>query len=326
VNLSMMASIFIFAVLLFLITGTSLKTTERKKEISSRLSKYTRVAQEDSSITADLLAEKKKEALRHFFSSFSRTLTPRGWRNKAEAALSQVDLPLRPEEYVFLQMALILAAGLLVYYLSGRNILPSGLAAAAAAIFPSLFLHHARGKRIRAFENQLVEGLTIMANSLRAGFSFLQAADTLAKEMPPPLSKEFGRLLREMNLGVTTEEALDHLLARVQSADFDLVVTAVKINRQVGGNLAEVLDTIGETINQRIKLQGKLRTLTAQGRISGYIIGMLPVAIVAFVFAVNPAYMMALFIHPLGLIMVGWAALSEMIGFLLIKKIVSIDY
>ena len=129
-----------------------------------------------------------------------------------------------------------------------------------------------------------------------------------------------------MNLGVTTEEALDNLLRRINSQDLDLVVTAVKINRQIGGNLAEVLDKIGETINQRLKLQSELRTLTAQGRVSGYIIGLLPFIIVALVFVINPCYMMTLFTHPLGLVLIIWAILSEIIGFFLIKKIISVDY
>lgn len=324
-NLPLMAGIFVFVVLLFITTGIFSKSTERKKEISSRLIKYTRAAKEGPSDSDDLLSKKNEKDLRRLFSAFSRVLTPSGWRSKAEAELSQVDLPLRPEEFVLLHMVLVFLAAFLAYC-SGGGILLAGIVAVSAAIIPQLLLRSARRKKVVAFENQLVEGLAIMANSLRAGFSFLQAADTLSKEMPPPLSNEFERLLREMNLGVTTEEALDNLLTRVQSGDLDLVATAVKINRQVGGNLAEVLDKIGETINQRIKLQAELRTLTAQGRISGYIIGLLPVVIVAIVFTINPLYMMTLFSHPLGLVLVMWAVFSEMIGFFLIKKIVSVDY
>ncbi len=324
-DLLLMAGLLSFAVLLFITAGIFFRIWERKKEISSRLIKYTRGAEEISPRHEEPLEKNKEKVLRCIFSSCSRVLTPRSWKNRAEAELSRVELPLRPEEYVFLQMVLVLLVVFLTYY-SGRSIILAGFAAVIAANIPSLLLRKAREKRIAAFENQLVEGLTIMSNSLRAGFSFLQAADTLSKEMPPPLSSEFGRLLREMNLGVTTEEALEHLLRRINSQDLDLVVTAVKINRQIGGNLAEVLDKIAETINQRLKLQSELRTLTAQGRISGYIIGLLPFIIVALVFVINPIYMMSLFTHSLGLVLVTLALLSEIIGFFLIKKIISVEY
>ncbi|NLC10726.1 MAG: secretion system protein, partial [Firmicutes bacterium] len=173
---------------------------------------------------------------------------------------------------------------------------------------------------------QLSEGLTVMANSLRAGFSFMQAVDTLSKEMPPPLSTEFARLLKEMNLGTTTESALDNLMRRVDSKDLDLVVTSVKIQRQVGGNLAEIIDNIAKTIQQRNKLQGHLKTLTAQGRISGLIIGLLPIFIILFVSLLNPSYLTTLVTNPAGLFMLAYALVSEIIGFLIIKKIVTIDF
>ncbi len=148
----------------------------------------------------------------------------------------------------------------------------------------------------------------------------------VSREMAPPIGVEFARVLKEMNLGVTTEEALANLGERVVSDDLDLVITAVLIQRQVGGNLAEVLDSIAGTIRERIRLKGEVRTLTAQGRVSGLIIGVLPFALAGFIYVINPKYMMTLFTHPLGIAMVGYALVSMAVGMMMVWKIVNIEY
>jgi len=140
------------------------------------------------------------------------------------------------------------------------------------------------------------------------------------------LSVEFGRLLREIKLGVTMEDALQNMLERLASRDLELLITAVQIQRQVGGNLAEILDNIGETIRERIRLKNEVKTLTAQGRISGLVIGLLPVLIIVVVSMINPGYMLTLIVHPLGPFLLLWAAFSELIGLMFIRRIVSIDY
>jgi len=129
-----------------------------------------------------------------------------------------------------------------------------------------------------------------------------------------------------MKLGTPTEEALHNMTRRVKSEDFDLIVTAVSIQRQVGGNMAEILDNIAFTIKERLRIKGEVRTLTAQGRISGTVIALLPILLAGFLAVVNPSYMMVLFTNPLGLIMLGGAAVSELFGYLLIRKIVNINY
>ncbi|HAP31976.1 MAG TPA: secretion system protein [Firmicutes bacterium] len=251
--------------------------------------------------------------------------TPADWRQKTERELSRAGFSLHAAEYMALRIILVILFAPAVFNLSG-NLLVAALAAFAAAQLPPLFVKSAQQKRVVQFNNRLGDALTIMANSLRAGFSFMQAADTVSKEMSPPLALEFSRLLREIKLGVTTEDALQNMLERVNSRDLELLITAVKIQRQVGGNLAEILDNIGETIRERIRLKNEIKTLTAQGRISGLVIGLLPVLIIVIVSLINPGYMLMLITNPIGPFLLLWAAISEIIGIILIRRIVSLNY
>ncbi len=304
-----------FTMMLFF-TGVTMIMKERKHQAALYLEKHTQDMK-------DLRARQEKTYSK--FRAFSQFLAPRRWINKAELELAQGDIPLRPEEYITLRILLVAFVALLFFFL-GFDLIVNSLMILIVTFMPGFLLKKTRLKRQQKFNNQLEEGLTVITNSLRAGLSFLMAMDTLSKEMPPPLSTEFARLLKEVNLGVPLETALDNLCTRVASNDLDLVITAIKIQRQVGGNLAEVLDNIGGTIRQRIKLKRNLKTLTAQGKISGTIIALLPFFIIAALSIINPAYMMILVTHPVGPILIAVALSLEISGFLLVKKIVSIDF
>ncbi len=180
-------------------------------------------------------------------------------------------------------------------------------------------------KRLDKFEHQLVDGLATVSNALKAGFSFMQAVDRLAKEMPPPISQEFALVIRENKLGVTLEDALTNLTKRVNSEDLDLVVTSVIVTRQVGGNLAEIFDRIAETIRERFKLQGKIKTLTAQGKLQGIVVGLLPVFLGLVLYKIDPQMMRPMFTTLPGWIGLGIILVLEIAGAFLIKKIVTID-
>jgi tight adherence protein B len=180
-------------------------------------------------------------------------------------------------------------------------------------------------RREAAFTNQLGDCLMMVANAMRAGFSFLQAMDLVAKEMEPPISEEFKHVMRDIGLGASVERALDDMDKRVSSPDFSLVVTAVLIQQQVGGDLAHILDTISDTIQDRIRMRREIRTLTSQGRISGYVLGVLPFALAAFISVTNPGYLEPLFAERLGQIAIGIAVVMVLIGFIIIQRIVDID-
>lgn len=192
-------------------------------------------------------------------------------------------------------------------------------------LVPRFWLKRKARTRRKAFDAQIPDALALISNSLKAGYGLMQAMEMVGQEMHPPIAPEFVRTLAETRVGVSTEDALAALAARVGSEDMDLVVTAFLIQRQVGGNLAEVLDKIAFTIRERIRIRGEVRTLTAQGRLSGLIIGVLPLGIGIFLAAVNPTYVMTLFQHPLGQMMLLMAVGAEMIGVLFIKKIIAID-
>jgi tight adherence protein B len=163
-------------------------------------------------------------------------------------------------------------------------------------------------------------------NALRSGYSVLQSMEAIARDAPEPTATEFKRVVQEVQLGIDMEDALAHLLARVESEDLDLVITAVNIQREVGGNLAEILDVISHTVRERIKLKGEISVLTAQGRITGYLISGLPIILALFLYTINPQYMGNLFENrTCGWPMLGIALALIGMGFALVQKIVDID-
>ena len=180
-------------------------------------------------------------------------------------------------------------------------------------------------RRSTSFTNQLGDCLMMVANALRAGFSFLQAMEMISKEMEPPISEEFQHVMRDINLGATVERALDDMDKRVGSPDFSLVVTAVLIQQQVGGDLAQILDTISETIQDRIRMRREVKTLTTQGRMSGWILILTPIALALFMTSSDPNYLDPLFKNPIGQMILVATIVMEIIGAIVIKRIVDIE-
>lgn len=181
-------------------------------------------------------------------------------------------------------------------------------------------------RRRKKFTNQLGDMLTMVANALRAGFSFMQAFELISREMDAPMGREVQLVVNEVNLGNTLESALDNMQRRVASPDFELVVTAVLIQRQVGGDLASILDTISETIAERVRMRRETQTLTAQGRLSGWVLVLIPFALGGFLSVVNPGYLRPLFDTELGRMCMIGAIVLELIGILVIRRIVDIKF
>jgi tight adherence protein B len=189
---------------------------------------------------------------------------------------------------------------------------------------PAVYLGMKARRRQKRFINQLGDTIALMANSLRAGYSLLQTMEMVSRESPEPMSKEFMRVVREIGLGVSNQEAMHNLLRRVPSDDLDLLVTAINIQHEVGGNLAQILQIIGHTIRERVKIKGEISVLTAQQRLSGYIISGLPVALAIFIFFMNPDYLMELFKWP-WICMPIASSIMIVIGFFVMKKITAIE-
>jgi len=242
--------------------------------------------------------------------------------------LERAGLQLRVSEYVLLRF-LSAGLGFLLVALISRGH-PAGLVVAAIVgigclMLPAVVVEILTSRRVHKIEDQLEQMVSMISNSLKAGFGLLQSLDQAAQQLAPPLSSELLRVIHETDVGGTLEEALTALAERVQSYDLDMVVTAVLVQRTVGGNLAEVLDNVGHTIRERVRLEGEINTLTAQKKLSGVIIGLLPVALVLLFFATDADYMSTLFTHPAGRILLVTGVALDVVGLLMIRRILTVD-
>lgn len=314
-----------FMAVFLAVWGLWLFATRKKRNLQVRLEQLAH-AQGDNSDRDSVPLEETSQP-RNFkgvSAQITRLLVKKEMTKQLEARLAKGDIPLRGEEFLLCWLLCALVPVTLVYLMT-QNFIMVFLTYILGVVTPPYLVRVAQKKKLKKFNLQIGDTLGIISNALRAGFSFLQTMDMVGKEMPAPIGKEFARTFREISLGTTTEEALQNLAKRVDSDDLDLLVTAVLIQRQVGGNLAEILDSISQTIRERIRIQGEIKTLTAQGRISGVIIGLIPPGLIVLILVINPGYMMPLFQSPVGLIMLGGCIVNEIIGMLLIRKIISID-
>lgn len=241
--------------------------------------------------------------------------------------LAQADLKFRPAEFL---MLIVISAGLLtiVGFILSTSIPFAILAGIFGAFIPQLYVTRSKSRRLTAFNNQLGDMLNLMVNGLRAGYSTMQAMEAVSKELPAPISDEFRRVVQEMQLGLSMEDALDHLVRRITSDDLDLVITAINVQREVGGNLAEILDVISYTIRERVRIQGEIQALTAQGRATAWVISALPIVLVLLLFLINRPYVMQFFnpeTRGCGIPIIVLAGLMVLIGFAVVQKIVKID-
>jgi tight adherence protein B len=262
-----------------------------------------------------------------------KVIAGRGFTTGIKSRIAKADAKLRVSEYIALQLLIAAGAGALVYFFLGSNMIFAIIAAIFGLFIPRMYLSNAAKRRMRAFENQLSDTLNLWVNALRSGYSVLQAMEAIATELPAPVSVEFERVGQEVRLGLGVPQALSNMLRRVPSDDLDLVITAVNIQREVGGNLAEVLDTISFTIRERVRIKGEIRTLTAQGRLSGWIISLLPIALALILLLINAEYIGQLFERadpmifsiPCGWIVIGVGLIMMVIGIIIIQKIVDIE-
>jgi len=265
-----------------------------------------------------------RDALDGVTSALNPILSRTAHAGKLADDLQRADLKLKSSEWVLAVVGAGILAGVLLALRFGSVIFL--LATPVAVWFLSgLFLRFRQRRRTRAFNNQLGDTMVLMSNALKAGHSFAQALNTVAKNASPPIADEFARATREIALGISVDDAMQHMVQRNKSEDFDLMVTAVQIQRVVGGNLAEILDTIAFTIRERVRIQGEIRTLTAQARASGLIITLLPVFLAFALAVISPSYFNPMLSENLGHIMLVIACISIGIGASIIQKIVKIE-
>ncbi|HKR98044.1 MAG TPA: type II secretion system F family protein [Candidatus Dormibacteraeota bacterium] len=265
-----------------------------------------------------------RDALDSVTSALNPVLSRSTHAGKLADDLQRADLKLKSSEWVLAVIGAGVFLGVLMALRFGSIIF---LAATPVVVWflSGLFLRFRQRRRTRAFNNQLGDTMVLMSNALKAGHSFAQALNTVAKNASPPIADEFARATREIALGISVDDAMQHMVARNKSEDFDLMVTAVQIQRVVGGNLAEILDTIAFTIRERVRIQGEIRTLTAQARASGFIITGLPVFLAFALSVISPSYFNPMLSENLGHIMLVIACISIAIGASIIQKIVKIE-
>jgi tight adherence protein B len=251
--------------------------------------------------------------------------------------LGAADLKLKPSEFLAIWAGAIVGlpivlflVGFIVPSLQSPLILLVGLF--LGFLIPRFWLRRRKSSRLNAFNKQLPDTITLIANALRAGSSFLQAIELVVREARPPINTEFGRVIREVNLGLPFDVALENMVRRVKSEDFELMATAIAIQHQVGGNLAEILDSIAFTIRERVRIKGEINTLTAQQRLSGYVVAGLPIGLAAILFVIAPSFFQPMFDKPpdllgipVGVILLVVGGVAMFIGFQVIRKIVDIE-
>lgn len=237
--------------------------------------------------------------------------------------LSDMFLFVDTRQILILNVASMVFFGLFTYALV--NLALAALATVFGFFVPVLLVRYYRARRIRKFNAQLIDALQAMANAFKAGLTFPQAIEYVSKESQAPLSQEFGLFVKEVKLGVPLEEALVNMSKRVGSDDLELVVVSTNIARQLGGNMAEMFETISATIRERFKLEAKVDSMTAQGRLQGWIVAALPVVLGIVINAMRPDLMEPMLQHAFGYALIALICIMEGIGILLIRRIVNID-
>ncbi len=338
---------FVFVVLLWQMFGRS-----PGEDVRARMEQYmveTQQAAREYDVPADAVAHDDEEApapdeddwvkemrgqkggggVKKILANMGTIITPKGWAASISDQLAKADLPLKANEYMAIQFLAIMLP--LIFGMLIMQSIPLGvLLAMVGAVAPKIWLVIMKARRVAAFNSQILDTLTMTANGLKAGYSFLQALEMVARESLPPMQTELKRVLRENSLGMPFDEALNALNQRCESEDWDLVTTVVLIQRQIGGNLAEILDKIAFTIRQRQKIKGDIQVKTSQAKISGLMVGVLPFGIGTMIYLINPAFITKLFTFkmnglPVGLIVVAGGLLWEAIGIYVILKIVDIE-
>jgi tight adherence protein B len=303
-------SVFVF------IAGVSLAMS-RKESVAERLSRYGSRQPTDSG-AHDETRESPLAA------GLNRAIARGSFAANTARELARADLKLTVSEYVLMSIGVVLIAFVLAAL--GTGSIPFGVALGAGGFYlPGLYVKFRQRARLNSFNARLGDTITMLANSLRSGYSLPQGMDMVAREQPPPVSDEFGRVVREIGLGLSTEEALANLMRRVPSGDLDLMITAINVQHEVGGNLAQILDAIGLTIRERVRIKGEINSLTAQVRYSGYVVGLMPIILSVAICFMNPDYMGALFKDVCGWAMVIAALFFIFLGFIAMRKIADIE-
>ncbi len=330
--------VLVFSGLMLVFLGVA--SSGRRSSINARLERYAAGKEEP---TASATSAQAPTGLSDILAGsvalarLNRIVEQRDFGANLARDIARADLKLRSSEFMAIWAGTVLAVPGIFLMLS-IVLAPLGtpialLVGAAVGFFlPRIWLGRRRASRLNAFNKQLPDTITLIANALRAGSSFLQAIEMVVRESTPPVTVEFGRVIREVNLGLAFDVALENMVRRVRSDDLELLATAITIQHQVGGNLAEILDSIAFTIRERVRIKGEIRTLTAQQRMSGYVVAGMPLVLMGILFVIAPGFTKPMFENPPGLlglpagiVVLCIGGFFMLIGFILIRRIVAIE-
>jgi tight adherence protein B len=314
---AIIAAVFLIVAFYFFV---SRDTDAYRKRIDERLKQLVQERGGASQREMQLL----KDELLSTVPLFHRTLIRFQIFNQLQTTLRQADMTITVYRFVMYSMTGGLVAGLIVFFFS-RSLMAMFITALVGMAAPFFWVSAKRRRRFHTFLEQLPDALELMVRSLQAGHSFSSALQMVATEMPDPIAREFAKTYEEQNLGLNIKSALENLVERVPILDLKLCVTAVLIQREIGGNLSEVLRNISHTIRERFRIQGEIRVKSAQARLSGYIVSALPFFLFFWINLVNPAYMKTLYDHPSGVYILGAGVVMQIVGWLIIRKIVDIQ-
>lgn len=325
-TIAVLGTIAVFILLVAIAKASGLLTAG--VDLSARVQQYRTPVRQQRRARVSTGSAFWDDIMRSRFSSWARTgankfgyLLPK--KNWFELKAQQANLPVTGQEY----MMLVGGSALFIFVLMAIATLQLSeplLFAVGWVGFASLYVQFKANRRMKQFTDQLGDAIAMMSNAIKSGFTFQQAMDIVAKEIKGPISEEFVRALNEIQLGVTLEEALEGICQRVKDDDFEMVAMSVVIQRQVGGNLSQILDTVGETIRDRIKLKGEIKSLIAEGVISGWTIALLPVIVGLFCNAMNPDYFKGMLDTDFGKYLGIACLVSEIIGGLVIRWIINV--
>lgn len=318
-------------IVILLVVGVVISMRSQSDFVEDRIEKYL-----DDGVSAEFGEssyeddEPKTSALTEWVNNL---VTGSNFGDKIAGKLARADLKFKPGEYVAVMVISSIAVGVGGFFIGGgTEAIPAsyafiGFGAVFGWFIPGMYVKQQQKARLKKFGDLLPDMLTLMVNGLRAGFSTMQALEAVSKELPPPINTEFRRVVQEMQLGIPMERSLDNLLRRIPSEDLDLAITAINVQREVGGNLAEILDTISHTIRERIRIKGEIVALTAQVQFSGTFISLLPILLSLVLWVVNRDYMMQFFLEPkiCGLGMLGCSLIMIIVGYVTMQKIADIE-
>jgi tight adherence protein B len=305
--------------MVMLIIGIFLNTSEGRGLVDKRLKNYLEI---------DSKSGQKPDMKNALTNWVNRRVEKSSFGERIARELARADLKFKPGEYIALYVIAIVGLAMITYLIGGRLFLSAVIGGIIGSFLPRMYLKSQQSKRLHKFNDQLPDMINLVVNGLRAGFSTLQAMEAVSKELPPPICDEFKRVVQEMQLGVSMEKALMNLLRRIPSEDLDFVVTSINIQREVGGNLAEIMEIISFTIRERIRIKGEIRVLTSQMKFSGRILSLMPVFLILTLYFLNRDYIMDLFLPEnllCGSIALGLAAVLIVVGYFVMNKFAQIE-